>query len=153
MLPIRLRLVRDDLSGISRQLDIVQRQMLAAMAREFVNITKSNFGVMGVDRPRRWPPLSPKYQKRIKYFGPPTLIRSGVLMNSIRIGYIQNNRASVETDVAYAAVHQFGGGNNIPARPYFPVVEWAYPGGNEFKLTPYAQSALERVAKQEMARQ
>jgi phage gpG-like protein len=124
--------------------------MLAAIAREFVSITKRNFGVMGVDRPRVWPPLSKNYQKRIRYFGPPTLVRSGVLMNSIHIGYISNTSASVETDINYASVHQFGGGNNIPARPYFPVQQWAVP--DEFKLTPYAEAQLRAVAEREMKR-
>ena len=136
-----------DIDRLSRELSAgMRRQMMAEIGREFVNITKQNFGVNGPHRPAYWPSLKPSYQKRIKYSGPPQLLgrggRDSTLRDSIQIGYVTDNSVTVETNVEYAAVHQFGGGNNIPARPYFPVMSNVY---GEFELTPYAQERVNAI--------
>lgn len=149
---LNVRVIEDSISSaladIGRRLDAAsRRQMMAEVGREFVAITKDNFGASGPHRPAYWVSLTPKYQRRIKYYGPPLLIgkggASGRLMNSIQVGYVQADSVEVETDVEYAAVHQFGGGNNIPARPYFPVERSNVSG--EYELTDYAQIRLNQV--------
>lgn len=118
-------------------------QTMAEVGREFVTISKEAFGAGRPNRPDYWPALSPNYQKRIGYFGPPTLIRTGFLKESIQIGYVQPTSVTVESEVPYAAVHQFGGGNNIPARPYFPVQTNGASG--EYELTPYAAERIRKI--------
>jgi phage gpG-like protein len=146
---IRIRVTRDDLGKFTRRLGPqFMRQTLAEIGREFVSITQQNFGPSGIDRPTAWPPLSRNYQKRIKYFGPPLLLGLGgrrqVLRNSIHIENVFDNKVTVATgDLPYAAVHQFGGGNNIPARPYFPVIGGR--NGSEAQLTPLAARKIQAV--------
>lgn len=110
----QLRKVIKNLSGDGR------RKVLAAGARIFYLSTLKNFGPTGEDRPNQWPKLSPKYQKRIRYFGPPLLIRSGALIKSIQWKAISSNQAVIWTDIKYGAAHQFGRGR-LPRRAYFPV--------------------------------
>lgn len=119
------------------------RQTMAEIGRVFANITKNNFGTSGIDRPKQWRALSVKYQERIMYFGPPKLVLTGQLRNSIQIGYVQSNSVTVESSIDYASVHQFGGGNNIPARPYFPVNSATSYGPHE--LTPYAAGEVRKI--------
>ncbi len=125
-----LRSLESLLTGVGK------RELLRAAGAEFLQITRESFGANGTNRPAPWPPLSSAYQRRIKYFGPPKLIRTGVLMNSIRLRVDNSQYAEVFTNCPYAAVHQFGG-RHIPARPYFPVI------GTE--LTPYAAERINRV--------
>lgn len=129
------------------------RQTLAEIGREFVSITKDNFGPeQKPGRPAHWPALSPVYQRKIKYFGPPKLIFTGRLRESIQIEHILNNSVTVGTDVPYAAIHQFGGTNyledgtpvEIPARPYFPV-ERDISSWDDYKLTPYAATKIRQI--------
>lgn len=122
-----------------------QRQLMAEIGREFIDITKEAFGPDKPNRPYPWPPLSPNYQKRIKYFGPPTLMRSGRLMASIQIGHVFNISVTVETEIPYAGVHQFGGGNNIPPRPYFPVLNGVDTTSEFYELTPYAAERIRKI--------
>lgn len=144
---ISIRITQDtltpDLLNKQREFSAADmRQTMAEVGREFVNISRESFGASKSNRPSPWPPLSPKYQKRINYYGPPTLQQTGKLMNSIQIGYVQPTSVTVETQVDYAAVHQFGGGNNIPARPYFPIIN---SGNGEYELTPYALDKIRKV--------
>lgn len=125
-----LRRVESMLSGAGK------RQLLRAAGREFWQITRESFGANGTNRAKPWPALSAAYQKRIKYHGPPKLIRTGVLMNSIRLAVDNNDYAEVFTECPYASVHQYGG-NHIPARPFFPVLG--------IQITQYALERINRV--------
>ena len=146
---LRLRVVRDDLTKFARRLDgPFMRQTMAEVGREFVSITQQNFGASGIDRPIPWAPLSAKYQKRIKYYGPPLLLGMGgqraVLRNSIHIENVEDTKVTVATgDLPYASVHQFGN-STTPARPYFPVIS-STRYGTDARLTPHAESRIQRV--------
>lgn len=117
---------------------------MAEIGHMFANITKNNFGTSGIDRPIVWPPLSPRYMRKINYFGPPKLILTGKLRNSIQIGYVRSNSVTIESDIDYAGIQQFGGETvNIPARPYFPVISSTRYGPHE--LTPYAAGEVRKM--------
>lgn len=78
-----------------------------------------NRNFRGGGRPRRWKSLSPAYLKRklAQGYSPIPLTKTGHLLRSIT-RRAERKRFTLGTAVEYAAVHQFGGGNNIPARPY-----------------------------------
>jgi len=99
-------------------------------------------------RPKRWPAYSPKYAK--KHPGPPTLIRSGVLMNSVR-SFATNQAGYVVAQGSknYAAAQQFGyRGTRLPARPYVPVEG----PRSQLRLTPRAMVRVQRKLDQEVKR-
>lgn len=104
----------------------VRRRLLATMARRFRQSTLENFGPVGTDRPSPWERLSERYTRRklgIRGRAPATLIKSGTLMRSI-VWVASSEKAIVNANRPYAAVHQFGGGRRrMPRRPYFPVTE------------------------------
>lgn len=117
-----------------------------AMADKFLRITWENFGTEGQHRPSSWAPLSPPYQRKIKYFGPPKLILSGDLITSIRTLDRSENSFTVGSEVYYASIHQRGGSHGsgvvVPKRPYFPV----YDDGGEVELTGYAEHEVNGAA-------
>jgi phage gpG-like protein len=111
-----------------------------AMGEMFLAVTRSNVGDFGLDRPAEWAPLSPSYARKVKR-AHATLYVSGRLEEAIKIE-LSPDAAKVSTSddsVPYAIVHQFGGGNNIPARPYFPVLD------NE--VTPFTQQLVKEAAQ------
>lgn len=112
---------------IRQKIEDAKPAVQAAMALEFQEIVLSNFGASGQYRPwSGWPPLSPAYARKVgRDFA--TLEVSGKLKNSI---FVSADKAPdcmvVEADdarVPYSTVHQYGGGNNIPRREYFPVFD------------------------------
>lgn len=112
----------------------------AAMGEMFLSITRSNIGDFGLDRPLDWPPLSPAYARKVKREHA-TLYVSGRLENAIKLE-VSHEAAKVSTSddsVPYAIVHQFGGGNNIPARPYFPILN--------SEVTPFTQQQIKEAAE------
>lgn len=128
-----------------------RRNVLRAGGYEFWKIARANLGISGVDRPRVWSPLSYSYIKELreKSFGTPlipTLLRTGTLMNSIRIRP-ESQYCEVFTELDYAPEHQFGApSKRLPARPYFPV----YGNG---QLTPYAEAKMILAMETEIMRQ
>lgn len=71
-------------------------------------------------RPSRWKGLRPataSFKARNGY-SPLPLTRSGALQRSLTFAVRGRMRLAIGTSVPYAAVHNFGGGNNIPKRPY-----------------------------------
>lgn len=129
-------------SGVRPQM--VQR-VLGRMVDKFLRITWENFGVNGANRPKEWSPLSPNYQRAIKYFGPPKLILTGDLITSIRKTGEGQGWIEAGTDVDYASDHQYGT-KWVPARPFFPITG---PPDNP-KLTPYAESQMIQAGQAEM---
>ena len=67
----------------------------------------------------KWRPLSPAYRKRkvAQGYSSTPLTRTGHMLRSVT-RRAARTRFTLGSAVEYAAVHQFGGGNNIPARPY-----------------------------------
>lgn len=102
-----------------------KQQALQFAADAFQSVVLGNMGnEYGIDRPLVWPPLSPDYAKKV---GRPyaTLVLSGRLRGAIwqRVGTDAATVGISNAQVPYALVHQWGGGNNIPPRPYFPI-DW-----------------------------
>lgn len=113
-----------------------------AMTWRLYEIIQNNFGEAGEDRPEEWVALSPAYAARV---GRPhaTLDVTGRLRYSIQVDGSGDDGGRVWIDpgaVPYALVHQFGGGNNIPARPYFPIRE-------DGTFTPYTQAEMTEAAE------
>ena len=67
----------------------------------------------------KWKPLSPAYKKRklAQGYSSIPLTKTGHMLRSIT-RKATKNRFTMGSAVEYAPVHQFGGGNNIPARPF-----------------------------------
>lgn len=133
-----------ELSRFGNELFLMSQEWLTpvqmAMAEAFYDVVQNNFGEAGEDRPVEWEMLSPAYSKRV---GRPhaTLEVTGALREGVHFdagperGFVSVN----DSMVAYATVHQYGGGNNIPARPYFPIDG----AGN---VTEYTRNKVEAAA-------
>lgn len=133
-------------AGLIQRLATIQQPVQGAMAERFFEIVRSNFGDVGVDRPADWAPLSPKYAKRVGR-DHATLFVTGRLEAAVKMENTQEaGRVSIsDSDVPYATVHQYGGGNNIPARPYFPIDNAGNP-------TTFTQAQVEDAARDEFQR-
>ena len=84
--------------------------LMKKLSHAMWDAVEENFAQQG--RPT-WMGWSPKYAKRR---GPGQILqRSGRLASSI-MPYSDNDSATVGTNVAYAAIHNFGGTIDIPAR-------------------------------------
>lgn len=113
-------------SEIGERIKQAQPKAELAMAERFQDCVLRNFGATGDFRPwSGWPPLSPRYAKKVgRTYA--TLEVSGRLKGNVllELGANNNFRVTSSNDrVPYATVHQTGGGNNIPAREYFPLLE------------------------------
>lgn len=147
---IVLKVRSDTVTPALNKLSLVlaeKRRLHRAIGEKFLEMSKRNFGVSGQYRSQGWRPLTKKYQKRIRYYGPPKLVLKGNLRSSIRLS-VTTSEATVYSDSPYAAVHQFGGGNNIPARPYFPVIG---SDGN-YRLTKRAEFEIQNALQAELNR-
>lgn len=139
VLNIRLRLKRDDLRpAITGMWDKLRsggrRSLLGAVGDEFRAMAQEQFGADRPNRPAPWAPLSKRYQKRIKYSGPPKLILSGHLNQSMTVN-ATDQVVFVSANEGYAEAQQFGRPEvNLPARPFFPVVNG--------QLTDYAKDRI-----------
>jgi phage gpG-like protein len=142
-----------DLDRISRAMQFNgPRRITRAMGKRFWEITRNNFGSAGEDRPEIWSPLSKRYIQELIRKGIttliPTLLRRGILMNSIRI-QSEGKTCEVFTENPYAMAHQFGNpSNNLPRRAYFPVTSGAYD--ENAQLTPFADAEVRKAANQEL---
>jgi len=133
-------------SDLSSKFQSVTASVQDAMADMFYAITRSNIGDFGLDRPGVWADLTPQYAKKVGR-DHATLRVSGTLESAIRNDGTVGDSADVSIsndDVPYATVHQYGGGNNIPARPYFPLDQNGEPTPFTVKqVTEAAQAELE----------
>lgn len=126
----------------------VAAQVEARMAETFYNVVMNNFGFIGEDRPINWARLSPEYAKRVKREYA-TLYVTGALKGAVKL---EGNTVSVSNDsVPYAMVHMFGGGNNIPKRPYFPIDDH---GGDwsDGECLPWTMDRMTDAAQVEIGR-
>lgn len=159
---MRLTITRDDVSPGLRKLASAARRPLAvfqAMGNTFKSITEGNFNSAGARfRPRPWPAL---------WDGRPSILQKSTTMaKSFRLE-VTNTYARVSNPMVYAPVHQFGkvitaspgkrlswvGANGkrvfarsveIPARPFFPVVDG--------KLTVDAERLISRAGERALRR-
>lgn len=130
------------MTKLLRALDGAGKQyVLKEMGRELLDITLGQFGADKPHRAAPWAPLSPKYQKRIKYFGPPKLILSGELSNSLTLEGVNQNAVVVTAHSRYAAAHQFGSGP-IPPRPFFPVIDGEFTAYAEERIRQRGERAV-----------
>jgi phage gpG-like protein len=110
-----------------------------------LDVVYSNFGATGMARPIPWPMLSPAYAKKVgRTYA--TLEVTGALKGSLGVDNSNFDFVRVfATDATpYSTVHQYGGGNNIPARPYFPM-------DSDNELTPQAMDILRDAAERSVA--
>lgn len=111
----------------------------SSMAERFKEMTLSNFGIAGADRPLDWPRLSPRYARKVGR-EIATLVVSGRLKGAI---HTTENVVSVSNaQVPYATVHQEGG-KNMPARPYFPIRK-------DGTCMPYTLAQVKEAAQKEL---
>lgn len=130
-------------SAIGKQLWAIRSNVQLRMAIAFEEIVLGNFGFLGIDRPDEWPPLSPAYAKKVNRTWA-TLQVDGTLRAAVNVdnSNLDFGKVSVkDSDVPYATVHQYGGGNNVPARPYFPM-------DTNGVITDYTQNYVREAAIQ-----
>jgi|HubBroStandDraft_5_1064220.scaffolds.fasta_scaffold122510_2 hypothetical protein len=97
------------------------KSMLSVAGREFLSMTRQNFGKSGNYRTDSWPSLSRNYARRI-HTSTATLLRTGELLASIKLGPVLNNGISIYTKDRRAAALAFGyKPNNLPARNFWPM--------------------------------
>ena len=143
---IRAQIPGDASRRLNLQIKAAKARINWVIAKTLVDITRSNFGPGGLKRPSPWPPYSRSYGKR--HPGPPTLVRTGVLMGSIRgTATPQNATITAEGVRNYAAAHQFGVPHlRLPARPYFPVIG----SGASYEVTGEARREVQAAVDAEM---
>lgn len=124
----------------------VKGQVEGAMAEKFQECVLANFGATGLFRPwSGWAPLSPAYAKKVgRTYA--TLEVSGRLKQNVLIESRGEHVEVTSSDerVPYATVHQFGGGNSIPAREYFPI-------GTDGEVTRQVQDLVVEAAHRKLA--
>jgi len=123
--------VSPSIKNIIRALSIQGRKnVLLYAGKKFLEITKRNFGTYGEFREKTWKPLSKNYAKRIGN-STPTLLRTGELMNSIKIGSTRTNSIEIFTRDKRAGALAFGyKPNNIPPRNFWPIQNMGSPSYN-----------------------
>ena len=120
----------------------------ADMASRYAEVVRGNFGREGVDRPAVWPPLSPAYARKVNRTYA-TLYVSGALFDAVKVDAAAGRVSASNADVPYATVHQTGGGNNIPPRPYFPILDNGNP--TEYAVAEVLDAA-ERAVRRELSK-
>ena len=134
---ISIRKINDTLTtqirNMQNALSISGRnQILRRVGNRFLELSKSTFGGNAQYRGNKWPPLSSQYAKRVGG-NTPTLLQSGALKQSLRVGMPRGSWIEVYTNNRYAAAQFLGSKkNNLPARRFMPVET---SGRNLFRLT------------------
>ena len=123
---LNIRKVQDSvtpsLQGIMRSINSNgRRNVLLSAGREFLRITKNNFGAAGKYRDKQWPQLSPAYAKKVGHSNA-TLVGTGKLRDSIRMNAPRSNYVEIYTTNKYAAAIAFGNKKrNLPGRQWAPM--------------------------------
>ena len=134
--------------NLKTEIEPARQSAQNAMADIFHQITLSNFGMQGMDRPSEWADLSPAYAKKV-HREAATLNVSGALIGAIKVAYAEDaSTVSVSSDdIPYALAHQFGNPKgNLPARPYFPI-------DVNGQVTQYTREQVLDIAKIQFARE
>lgn len=141
----------EDLERQVQQLfDDLRVPVQRSMAYRLQDITQSNFGAgEGEDRPEPWQQLSWNYAQR--FHGgilTPTETLTGDMRDSIQVEDTNPEFSRVFSDLDYAPIQQWGGGEwNTPARPFFPIVGDQTTG----VLTQYTETELHLAAEEAIA--
>ncbi len=118
--------------------DDLKRRMLQGMATVVESMAVRAFDEPGL-RPTSWP-------ARKKAASHPLLIKSGDLRQGIH-SQVQGDAAKVGSPTAYAAAHQLGSTKrNIPARPFFPVIEDKLTGNASAEITDVLEALIGKAA-------
>nr|WP_230681123.1 phage virion morphogenesis protein [Paracidovorax cattleyae] len=78
--------------------------------------TEARFKSQTAPDGRPWAPLKPRYARRKKYNQDKILTLRGYLRSGIHCQVVDDNTAEVGRNLRYAAIHQFGGEIDQPAR-------------------------------------
>ena len=142
-LKVRGGLTSANVHKLARALsDAGRRQINQAIGSELIALAEDTFGIDGQNRPEPWHPLSPKYQKAIGYYGPPTLVLTRSMFESFGIHTATSYGVTVTNSSDYAEEHQHGApARNLPRRGFFPITL----GG---QLTDHAKTELNRAAQE-----
>ena len=131
---------------IAKSLEDAKGAVQQKMASVFRDCVFANFG--GAERfvVAPYAPLSPSYARKVgRSYA--TLEVSGKLKGAIYTGISDDGAATVSVDnatVPYATIHQRGG-RNMPARPYFPVLE-------DGTVLPEVEEMVIQAAREELQR-
>jgi len=132
-------------------LDEIRIGCQSAMATAFKITAQNNLGTEGEDRPFPWKDLSnsprgKKYQKQVGR-SIATLYETGALSESIHVDEsAQPEMASVVCESEYGYDQQFGNADtNLPARPFFPMVNDEVTEYTSAKCLEAAQDRLETI--------
>ena len=144
MAAIGFKITRNDLSpALSRLASTAKNPtpVFRAMGTTFLFLTMGTFNSVGASyRPRPWPSK--------KDGSPSNLILHGVLSKSFHLD-VTSTYAKVSNPMIYAAAHQFGyPKRNLPARPFYPVLEDKLTPAAEEKIAAAGQRAILREAGQ-----
>lgn len=123
----------------------VRPQVQASMGERLLEIVRSNFGAIGVNRPIDWVPLTDPYARKVRR-DYATLYVTGALEGAVKLD-VDNDRARVgvsDADVPYATIHQYGSPGKMPPRPYFPLVNG--------ELTQFSQEQVTEAGRAELGR-
>lgn len=147
-----IRLLRDEVTPafqlLGNALASAQQQMLAAMGREFLDITLENF-TNGANRPFHWAALSKKYAQKVgRSYA--TLNVSGLLIGSFQ-QHTSAHETTISNPVVYAGVHQYGY-RHTPPRPYAPVLGDALTEYAENRIRERGLGLLDRLAGAALSR-
>lgn len=118
-------------ADVKQRVEEARPGVQAKMAVAFQEMVFANFGPTGDYRPNEWPALQESTIRSYRKRKPPitrtyaTLYITGRLMNGVLLD-ASNSPDSMrvvaeDSNVPYATVHQYGGGNGIPRRGYFPL--------------------------------
>jgi phage gpG-like protein len=132
-------------------LDEIRIGCQSAMATAFKITAQNNLGTEGEDRPFAWKDLSnsprgKKYQKQVGR-SIATLYETGALAESIMVDESnQPESASVVCESEYGYDQQNGNADtNLPARPFFPMVNDEVTEYTTAKCLEAAQDRLETI--------
>jgi phage gpG-like protein len=144
MAAVGFKITRNDISpALSRLVATAKNPtpVFRAMGTTLLSITMGTFNSVGAGyRPKPWPAK--------KDGSPSNLILHGVLSKSFHLD-ATSTYAKVSNPMIYAAAHQFGyPKRNLPARPFFPVLENQLTPKAEEKIAAAAQRTILREAGQ-----
>lgn len=140
------KVTRNDISPtLSRTIKGVKppnrKRVLRAMGTTFKSITEGTFNSVGAQyRPKEWAPK--------KDGSPSNLQKTTTLAKSFALE-VSDDTAKVSNPTKYAATHQFGrpqGKGEIPARPFFSVVDGKLTPKAEEKIAAAARRVLDTIA-------
>ena len=111
-----------------------RRQVLMDAGKEFLRMTRDNFG-NNTYKDKEWSPLSKIYAKKVGHSNA-TLKITGELFNSIKLKAPTNDSIEIYTKDKRAAALCFGyKPRHLPARNFFPMINYGSPAINALTLS------------------